>query len=186
MPQWALENWKWWHTNWTCDIFVNGLYILSRHLGRPENRDRHAMFRITVTAINCSRCHSLSLSYINHWRPLRRGQSSHSLSWGRKSTPTPWWYPSVPSHTTHSSRRRCRPRRSSRMGRTRACGCRRSPLRGSHSSWCPERGENCNSLEHMMVAEPASNCSQRNRRQWRNRKAILRSRQNQGTKSLIV
>lgn len=144
------------------------------------------MFWITVTAINYSRCHSLSPSYRNHWWPLQRGQSSRSLSWGRKSTPMPWWGPSVLPHTTHSSRRRCRLRRSSRTGRPGAGGHRSSLRRGSHSSWCPEKGENCNSLEHMTVAEPASNCSLRNRREWRNQKAIPGSRENQGTKSLIL
>ena len=67
-----------------------------------------------------------------------------------------------------------------------ASGSRSSLLRDSHSFWSPEKGENCNSPEHTKVAEPASNCSLRNLREWRNPKAILGSREEQTVTSAIV
>lgn len=135
------------------------------------------MFQMNVISINYSRCHSLFPSYRNHWFLLLREQSSHSLCWDRKNTLTLWWCPSVLPHRTHSSRPKWRPRKSSRTGHVRAREGRNSLLKDSRSFWCPEKGGNCNSLEHMKVAEPASNCSLRNQREWRNPKAILGSRE---------
>lgn len=174
-----------WHGNGALWYFVNKLRVSRCHLVWPKDRDTHAVFQCNVIAINYSRCPSLFPSYRTRWPQLRRGPSSHSLCWGRKSTPPLWGCPRVLPHRTHSSRPRGRRRGSSRTECRRASASRSTLLRNSHSFWGPEKGKNCNSPEHTQVAEPASNCSLRNQTEWRNPKTILGSRESQGTKSLI-
>lgn len=137
----------------------------------------HAMFQTNVLSINYSRCPSLFPSYSNHCLLLLREWSSHSLCWGKKNTLKLWRRPSALPRRTHSSRQRRWQRRSSCTGCVRAGEGRSSLPRGSHSFWCPEKGESCNSPEYMKVAEQESNCSLRNQREWRNPKAILGSRE---------
>lgn len=139
-----------------------------------------------VTAINYSRCPSLFPSYRTRWQWLLRGQSSHSPRWGRRRTLRLGGCPSARPRRTRSSRRSCWLRRSSRTVCMRARARRRSLPGESHSFWCPEKGEKCNSPAHTQVPAPASNCSLRNQTEWRNPKAILGSGESQGTKSLII
>lgn len=136
-------------------------------------------FPVNVLAINYSRCPSLFPSCRNRCLLLLRERRSHSLCWGRKNTRKLGGGPGARPRRMHSSRPRQGRWRSSRTGRARAGEGTGSLLRGSRSFWGPEKAESRNSPEHTQGAEQESNYSLRNRRAWRNPKAILGSREMQ-------
>lgn len=136
------------------------------------------MTHSSVVPTNYSRHRSLFPSYRNRqWWPLK-GQSPYSPCRGRRRTLWSWGHPNVLPHRMRSSRRRTGwSGRSGCTGGEKANAGRSSLLLGGWSIGNPEKVETCNFLEYRQAAELVSSCSHRSRRDWRNPKASLASRE---------